>query len=214
MTDKEISYKNEKLTKRLLELKSEKHKLSIRDKFKLKLLKKYSVHLFDLTDIDNILFEEHHIRYSQYNSPADFEGFNIPIGNNPYITEHGLNALKNNYYPSSQIRNKLKTPRAILSIISIILIIITSSIKLILYCSSNKSNDKIDKHILTIDSSKVKTKKTETIAKNMIKNNTNDTLYIKSKDTLDIKYLQLNQNKLYKIDSTTIKNNRLHNIKK
>lgn len=121
--ENEILYKNEKLTKRLLELKSEKYKLTCLDGFKLKLLEKISISHSESELIDKILAKEGHLSYARFQPWTNEFNQTTVYSKDPYISKSGLIALKKNYYEVSFIMKKLNTPQTILTIIMTILTI-------------------------------------------------------------------------------------------
>jgi len=131
MNNKGILYKNEKLTKRLIEIKILHHKLSIKDKLILFFLKKYNIPYGEMDIIDEILRHENHIRCETRITRDEFNNIHHRYIN-PRITEHGINAIKNDYYEVNIITNVLKTPQTIMNIILVIVSIILGVRQLIL----------------------------------------------------------------------------------
>jgi len=112
-------HKNKKLTKRLLELKSERYRLSLNDRIKKFLLKKYNIPYSESELIDNILFKQGHLKYENYSKWTNEFNQTFPIQEDPFITEQGLNALRNNYYEYSALTKKAQKALVILNIIAL-----------------------------------------------------------------------------------------------
>lgn len=150
-----ILHINEKLTKRLLELKSSYCKLSIKDKSKLRILNKYNIPNKENKPINKRLFDEDQIRYENTRNWQSEDRTNYIIQENPLITENGLTAIKSNYYEVTFFMKKLNHIYEILRIPLTIITIISISAGIRLNCSNTKLKKELEYKQEQVDSLKV-----------------------------------------------------------
>jgi hypothetical protein len=137
----EILYKNEKLTKRLLEIKETSEKLNFFEKLKKYFLKQYNIPYSELELIDAFLRQQDHIKPEHISSWTDEGGAVSYNYGDPIITEYGILALKKNYYEVHFILNKLIKLEPIPNIIMATIAIISIAFGVLSKCSDKRLKD-------------------------------------------------------------------------
>lgn len=96
ITENEILYKNDKIIKRLLQLKSERYPLSFLEKRK---FKKYQT-LFPYNEDENFVIDHIVLRHKLIEIETERDANGDFVSEKRWINENGLKALKKNYYES------------------------------------------------------------------------------------------------------------------
>lgn len=162
MNNIEIQHKNDKIIKRLIQLKSEEYRLSIIDKVKLKYLDKFNIPDTEINIIDKILIKEG-LATDIKQTPSDDGTNSKKFIFTSTITKPGLKALKGDYLNLNIISNK------IIKIHTVATIILTISTIISIWYGFSKSEE-INKLKIQIDQ-KVRIIDTLKIELNNMKNN-------------------------------------------